>query len=317
MANVSEALKSGAVAERAAVAKPPIKLFRNMAAKIAMVPMMATVIFVFIGCTAWTMFYSLTTSRVLPTAYPLGKDFAGFGNYERLFHDNRWQISIHNLFIYGVFTLVFVFAIGFLLAVLMDQKIRFENAFRTIFLYPFALSFVITGLVWQWMLNPAFGLQKSIRDMGWESFSFDWIANRKMVVYTLVIAGVWQMTGLVMALMLAGLRGIDDEIWKASRVDGIPKWRTYVQIVIPMMRPVFVTALVIVAAGIVRTYDLVVAMTGGGPGIASQFPTIYIYEYMFVANLSLGLAASTVLLITVGIIVVPWAYYEFGRRRTQ
>ena len=130
--------------------------------------------------------------------------------------------------VYGVLTLVFVFVVGFLLAVFMDQKIRFENTFRTIFLYPFALSFVITGLVWQWMLNPAFGLQKSIRDLGWESFSFDWIANRKMVVYTLVIAGVWQRTGLVMALMLAGLRGIDDEIWKASRVDGIPKWRTYV-----------------------------------------------------------------------------------------
>ena len=177
----------------------------------------------------------------------------------------------------------------------MDQKIRFENTFRTIFLYPFALSFVITGLVWQWMLNPAFGLQKSVRDLGWESFSFDWIANRKMVVYTLVIAGVWQGTGLVMALMLAGLRGIDDEIWRASRVDGIPKWRTYFSIVIPMMRPVFVTALVIVAAGIVRTYDLVVAMTGGGPGLSSQFPTIYIYEFMFVANLSQGLAASTVL----------------------
>lgn len=317
MANVSQAVKAPTVADRAAVARPPIKLFRNLTAKIAMAPMMATVIFVFIGCTAWTMFYSLTTSRVLPAADPLGKDFARFGNYVRLFHDNRWQISIHNLFLYGFFTLLFVFVVGFILAVLMDQKIRFENTFRTIFLYPFALSFVITGLVWQWMLNPAFGLQKSIRDLGWESFSFDWIANRRMVVYTLVIAGVWQMTGLVMALMLAGLRGVDDEIWKASRVDGIPRWRTYVQIVIPMMRPVFVTALVIVAAGIVRTYDLVVAMTGGGPGISSQFPTIYIYEYMFVANLSLGLAASTVLLITVGIIVVPWAYYEFGRKRTQ
>jgi glucose/mannose transport system permease protein len=317
MANVSHALKSGAVPHRAEVVKPPIKLFRNLTAKIAMAPMMATVIFVFIGCTAWTMFYSLTTSRVLPAGDPLGKDFAGFGQYVRLFNDNRWQISVNNLAVYGVLTLLFVFFVGFILAVFMDQKIRFENAFRTIFLYPFALSFVITGLVWQWMLNPAFGLQKSIRDMGWASFSFDWIANRRMVVYTLVIAGVWQMTGLVMALMLAGLRGIDDEIWKASRVDGIPKWRTYIQIVIPMMRPVFVTALVIVAAGIVRTYDLVVAMTGGGPGLSSQFPTIYIYEYMFVANLSQGLAASTVLLITVAIIVVPWAYYEFGRRRTQ
>lgn len=316
MANVSEAVRATPVTE-AVIVKPPIKLFRNLTAKMAMTPMMLTVIFVFIGCTAWTIFYSMTVSRVLPASDPLGKDFVGLEQYVRLFASNRWQISVKNLAVYGVLALIFVFVVGFILAVLMDQKIRFENTFRTIFLYPFALSFVITGLVWQWMLNPAFGLQKSVRDLGWESFSFDWIANRKMVVYTLVIAGVWQGTGLVMALMLAGLRGIDEEIWKASRVDGIPKWRTYISIVIPMIRPVFVTAFVIVAAGLVRTYDLVVAMTGGGPGLSSQFPTIYIYEFMFVANLSQGLAASTVLLVTVGIILVPWAYFEFGRRRTQ
>jgi glucose/mannose transport system permease protein len=316
MANASPTATNAAIAPVDYTPRPPPKYLRNLTAKMAMTPMMATVIVVFIGCTLWTIFYSLTESRVLPAADPLGANFVGLDQYVRLFHSNRWQISIKNLALYGVLALAFAFIVGFLLAVLMDQKIRFENTFRTIFLYPFALSFVITGLVWQWMLNPAFGLQKSVRDLGWESFTFDWIANRKMVVYTLVIAGVWQVTGLVMALMLAGLRGIDDEIWKAARVDGIPKWRTYVSIVIPMMRPVFVTTLVIVAAGIVRTYDLVVAMTGGGPGLSSQFPTIYIYEFMFVANLSQGLAASTVLLVTVAVIVVPWAYYEFGRRRT-
>jgi glucose/mannose transport system permease protein len=248
---------------------------------------------------------------VLPTP-----NFVAFDNYERLFSDRRWNISVTNMFKYGVFGLTFSFVVGFLLAVLMDQKIRFEDAFRTIFLYPFALSFVITGIVWAWMLNPAFGLQQTVRGLGWESFTFDWIANRQMVVYTLVIAGLWQGTGLVMALMLAGLRGIDEEIWKASRVDGIPKWRTYLFVVIPMMRPVFVTALVIVASGIVRIYDLVVAMTGGGPGLSSQFPAVYVYEYMFVANLGLGLAASSVMLIAVAVIVVPWAFYEFGRKRT-
>ncbi|MEX0853388.1 MAG: sugar ABC transporter permease [Bauldia sp.] len=294
--------------------KRPNKLFRNMASKIALSPMMATVVFVFIGCTLWTIAYSLTNSRTLPTP-DFVRDFAGFAQYERLFGTRRWKISVKNLEIFGLLSLTFMFVVGFLLAVFMDQKIRFENTFRTIFLYPFALSFVITGIVWAWMLNPAFGLQKSIRDLGWTSFSFDWVANTKMVIYTLVIAAVWQGTGLMMALMLAGLRGIDDEIWKASRVDGIPKWRTYIFIVIPMMRPVFITALVIFAAGAVRTYDLAVAMTGGGPGIASQLPTLYIYEYMFTSYLSQGLAASTVLLATVAIVVVPWAFYEFGRRR--
>ncbi len=295
----------------------PFRLFHNAAAKMALTPMMLTVIFVFIGGTVWTIVYSLTASRVLPAADPFGKDFVGLAQYQRLFESARWIISVKNIAVFGVLSLVFVFVVGFLLAVFMDQKIRFENTFRTIFLYPFALSFVITGLVWQWMLNPAFGLQKSVRGLGWTSFSFDWIANRQMVVYTLVIAAVWQGTGLVMALMLAGLRGVDDEIWRASRVDGIPKWRTYVFIVIPMLRPVFVTALVIVAAGIVRTYDLVVAMTGGGPGLSSQFPTLYVYEFMFTNYLSQGLAASTVMLIAVAVIVVPWAFYEFGRKRTR
>ena len=297
--------------DRLVVVKPPIKLFRNASAKIAAIPMVWTVLVVFIGCTIWTVVYSFTSSRVLPT-----HNFIGFDNYERLFADRRWNISVGNMFRYGVFGLTFSFIIGFLLAVLMDQKIRFENTFRTIFLYPFALSFVITGIVWAWILSPAFGLQQSIRSLGWESFTFDWIANRQMVVYTLVIAGLWQGTGLVMALMLAGLRGIDDEIWKASRVDGIPKWRTYLFIVIPMMRPVFVTALVIVASGIVRIYDLVVAMTGGGPGLSSQFPAVFVYEYIFVSNLGLGLSASTVMLLAVAVIVIPWAFYEFGRKRT-
>jgi glucose/mannose transport system permease protein len=295
----------------ATVVRPPLKIFRNLNAKIAAIPMIWTVLFVFIGCTVWTIYYSFTNSRVLANG-----DWVGFANYDKLFNDRRWNISVANMFKYGVFGLTFSFIIGFLLAVLMDQKIRFENTFRTIFLYPFALSFVITGIVWAWTLSPAFGLQKSIRDLGWTSFSFDWIANREMVVYTLVIAGLWQGTGLVMALMLAGLRGIDEEIWKASRVDGIPKWRTYGFIVIPMMRPVFVTALVIVASGIVRIYDLVVAMTGGGPGLSSQFPAVYVYEYMFASNLALGLAASTVMLLAVAVVVVPWAFYEFGYKRT-
>jgi len=274
--------------------------------------MVATVLWVYVGSVLWSMRISVSSSRTLPLP-----DFVGLKQYARLFDSERWMISLQNMALFGVLFIVACLAIGFLLAVFIDQRVRAEGVLRTIFLYPYAMSFVATGLVWQWMLNPAFGLQKSVRDVGWTSFSFDWIANRQLVVYTLVIAAVWQGTGLVMALMLAGLRGIDDEIWRASRVDGIPRWKTYLYIVIPMLRPVVVTALVIVAAGIVRTYDLVVAMTGGGPGLSSQFPTLYVYEFMFVSNLSQGLAASTVMLITVAIIVVPWAFFEFGRRRSR
>jgi ABC-type sugar transport system permease subunit len=202
--------------------------------------------------------------------------------------------------IYGVLSLVFSLVIGFVLAALMDQKIRFENTFRTIFLYPFALSFIVTGLVWQWILNPEFGIQSVVRSLGWESFTFDPLYNADIVIYGILIAGLWQGTGLVMCLMLAGLRGIDEDIWKAARVDGIPMWKTYLFIVIPMMRPVFITTLVIIASGIVKVYDLVVAQTGGGPGIASEVPAKYVYDYMFQAqNLGQGFAASTMMLLTV------------------
>jgi len=224
--------------------------------------------------------------------------------------------SIENLAIYGICILVFSLTLGFLLAVLLDQKIRFENTFRTIFLYPFALSFIVTGLVWQWILNPGFGVAEVIRDLGFENFELTVLSSREYSIYAIVIAGLWQGTGLVMALMLAGLRGIDQDIWKASRVDGIPAWRTYLFIVIPMMRPVFITTLVIIASGIVKVYDLVVAMTQGGPGISSEVPAKYVYDYMFGrANLGQGFAASTVMLTTVLIILIPWGYMEFRQKK--
>lgn len=291
--------------------KRRIRLLRNLNAKVASIPMIVTVLVVFIGGTVWTVVYSFTSSKLLPRL-----DFVGLEQYHRLWSAPRWVIAIKNLAIYGALSLVFQLAIGFLLAALMDQKIRFENTFRTIFLYPFALSFVVTGLVWQWILNPTFGIQSVVRNLGWTSFTFDPLYDADIVIYGLLIAALWQGTGLVMCLMLAGLRGIDEDIWKAARLDGIPVWKTYLFIVIPMMRPVLMTTLVIISAGIVRVYDLVVAQTSGGPGIASEVPAKYVYDYMFLAqNLGQGLAGSTMMLITVIIVVVPWAYLEFGKKR--
>lgn len=289
----------------------PRSLFRNLNAKIASLPMIFTALVVFVGGTGWTILYSFTNSRLLPRL-----NFVGLQQYERLWSTPRWLASIENLLIYGILLLVFSLVIGFILAALLDQKIRFENTFRTIILYPFALSFIVTGLVWQWLLNPDFGVQHFVRGLGWESFAFNPLYDQSIVIYGIAIAGLWQGTGLVMCLMLAGLRGIDEDIWKAARVDGIPMWKTYVFIVIPMMRPVFVTTLVIIASGIVRVYDLVVAQTSGGPGHASEVPAKYVYDYMFSAqNLGQGFAASTMMLLTVAIVVVPWAYLEFGGRR--
>ncbi|AZL60397.1 sugar ABC transporter permease [Tabrizicola piscis] len=290
----------------------PRRLLRNMNAKIAAIPMILTTLVVFVGGTIWTVVYSFTDSKLLPRLR-----WAGLEQYERLWGTSRWLISIENLLFYGVMSLVFTIAMGFLLAVLMDQKIRHEDTFRTIMLYPFALSFIVTGLVWQWILNPQFGIQEIVRDWGWTSFSFDPLNSPDTVLYGLLIAGLWQGTGFVMCLMLAGLRGIDEDIWKAARVDGIPTWKTYVVVIIPMMRAVFVTTLVIVASGIIRLYDLVVAMTSGGPGgNASQVPAMYVYDYMFQAqNLGQGFAASTMMLLSVLIVLIPWAYLEFGGKK--
>ncbi|MGK6315917.1 carbohydrate ABC transporter permease [Neorhizobium sp. DT-125] len=294
-----------------AAAGRPNHLFRNLNSKIASIPMILVASVIFLGGTIWTVIYSFTNSRLLPRL-----NFVGLDQYERLWASSRWIISIQNLAIYGILSLIFSLVIGFVLAALMDQKIRFENAFRTIFLYPFALSFIVTGLVWQWVLNPEFGVQSVVRSLGWTGFSFDPLYDPDIVIYGILIAALWQGTGLVMCLMLAGLRGIDEDIWKAARVDGIPMWKTYLLIVIPMMRPVFITTLVLIASGIVKVYDLVVAQTSGGPGNASEVPAKYVYDYMFQAqNLGQGFAASTMMLLTVAIIIIPWAYLEFGGRK--
>lgn len=287
------------------------RLFRNMNAKIACIPMILTALVVFLGGTVWTIVHSFTNSRLLPKL-----KFVGFDQYERLWSSNRWMISVENLTIYGICSLVLTMTLGFALAAMLDRKIRGEAVFRTIFLYPFALSFVVTGLAWQWILNPEFGIESIVRQMGWEGFAFDPLNNPDIVIFGVLIAGLWQGTGLIMVIMLAGLRGIDDDIWKAARVDGIGTVKTYVCIIIPMMRPVFITALVLIASGIIKLYDLVVAQTNGGPGISSEVPAKYVINYMFQAqNLGQGFAASTMMLVSVTIILIPWAYLEFGGKK--
>jgi glucose/mannose transport system permease protein len=286
----------------------PNFLFRNKTAKIAAIPMILTALFVFVGGTAWTVTYSFTKSGLLPKL-----KWVGFAQYDRLWNTKKWLVAIENLAIYGICMLILMFLIGFILAALIDQKVRFENTFRTVILYPYAMSFVVTGLVWQWILNPEFGLERIVRDLGWESFEFNPLYNSEIAIFGVLIAGLWQGSGLVMVLMLAGLRGIDQEIWKAARIDGIPTWKTYIFIIIPMMRPVFITTLVIVTAGIVKVYDLIVAQTSGGPGISTEVPAKYVYDAMFTAqNLGQGFAASTMMLLTVVIVIIPWAILEFG-----
>ena len=289
----------------------PNRLFRNLSSKIASIPMALTALVIFIGCSAWTVVYSFTGSRLLPKTRWVGVD-----QYDRLWGTDRWIVSIENLAIYGGCMLMFSLTLGFVMAALLDQRIRFENTFRTVFLYPYALSFVVTGLTWQWMLNPTFGLQKVVRDFGFVDFTFAPLTNSDFAIYGVLLAGLWQGTGLVMVIMLAGLRGIDEDIWKASRVDGIPKWKTYIMIVLPLMRGALITAVVLVATSIIKVFDLIVAQTQGGPGLATEVPAKYVMDMMFRnQNLGQGFAASTMMLLFVMIILIPWAVYEYREKR--
>ena len=285
-------------------------LAARLPARLALLPAALVVVVVYLGCMLWTVRLSLTSSKLLPTL-----DFVGFDQYRRLLTNTRFLISAENVVVFGVLFLTGCLVLGFLLAVFIDQQVRGEGVFRTVFLYPHAMSFIVTGLVWQWFLNPALGLQKLVRDAGFPDFTFDWLVNREMVVYTLVIAGIWQSSGLVMAIMLAGLRGVDEDIWKATRVDGIPTWRVYVSIVLPLLRPMLITATVLLAIAVVKVYDLVVAMTGGGPGIASEMPAKFVMDHLFQrGNVGLATACATVMLITVIAVLAPWLYAQYGPR---
>ncbi|WP_406857543.1 sugar ABC transporter permease [Alsobacter sp. KACC 23698] len=285
------------------------RLASRFAALLGLTPALAILLVVYVGCTAWTIWISMTSSRMLPSS-----NFVGLRQYEALFANERWQVSVGNLAVFGVLFMLASIALGFLLAVAIDQRVRGENLLRSIFLYPFSMSFIVTGLVWQWLLNPTFGIEKMGRDLGFADFRFDWIVRQDMVIYTLVFAAVWHAAGLVMAIMLAGLRGIDEDIWKAARIDGLPPWRVYLSVVIPMLGASFATASVLLATSVVRLYDLSVAMTNGGPGVASEVPAKFVMDHLFErGNLGLATAAATSMLITVAAVVGPWLYWQSRR----
>lgn len=283
--------------------RPALKLTR-LTPHAALLPMALTAIVAYLGAAAWTLVISLTGSRTFPSGR-----FIGLAQYGRLFDNERWMLSLHNLAVYGVLFILACLVIGFLLAVFIDQRVRGEGVFRTIFLYPYAMSFVATGLVWQWLLTPGDGLDGVVRGLGFPGFTFDWIVRQDLVIYTVVIATVWQASGLVMALMLAGLRGVDPDIWKAARLDGIPPWRVYTRIVLPMLWPTIATVLLLLSTAVVKLYDAVVAMTNGGPGTASEVPTKFIMDHLFLrSNVGLASAGAVVLLVPVLALLAPYAY---------
>jgi glucose/mannose transport system permease protein len=259
---------------------------------------------------AWTIWVSFTRSTLLPEY-----SWAGTRNYTSMLASRNWQVAYSNLFIYGALFVVGTMAIGLLLAVLIDQRIRGENAFRTIFLYPIAVSFVVTGTVWAWLLNPSIGLQKLMHDLGWMDFRFEWLIDRDKAIYTIVIAGIWHGAGFAMALFLAGLRSVDADLLKAAQIDGAGPWRTYRRVVFPTIVPIFAAVLVMLLQFAIKTYDLVVALTAGGPGISSVLPTVVVYDFMFQrGELARGSAAAVMLLASLTIVLLPYAGWRLWRQ---
>ncbi|HTO21727.1 MAG TPA: sugar ABC transporter permease [Spirochaetia bacterium] len=288
------------------------RFIHKYAAYIAVVPVLLVAFGFYFGSTVWSMVMSLTASRVFPDL-----TFVGFRQYVRLFHDDVWVLSLQNLLIF-VLGSVGSLVLGFLLAVLLDGKTMGERVFRTIYLYPLAISLIITGLVWQWLFNPSMGLQQFFRDLGLKDFDFNWVGSKSKVMYAIIMAAVWQSAGFYMVLSSSGIKGIDSEIWQASRVDGIPKLRMYVEVIIPMMKFTFLTAFVLLSIGAVKAYDIIVAMTNGGPGGHSELPSYYIVDmYMYRHNIAVGASGSTILLLLVAACMLPFGIVNLVLRRRR
>ncbi|MCA3440747.1 MAG: sugar ABC transporter permease [Rhodobacter sp.] len=279
--------------------------------KLVLAPSFAVTILFVYGFIGFTVLLSFTGSKMLPSF-----KWVGWENYEKLWALPAWNTAVMNIAIFASLYIVICTAVGLMLAIFLDQKIRGEGVLRPIYLYPMALSFIVTGTAWKWFLDPGIGLENVMHLWGWQSFSFTWIKDGNMAIYTIVIAAVWQTSGFVMAMFLAGLRGIDNEILKAAQIDGASNWQLYRRIVIPLLRPAFLSAFVILSHLAIKSYDLVVALTGGGPGRATEMPATFMYSYTFTRNqMGIGASSAVIMLMTIAAIMVPYLYAEMKEKK--
>ena len=288
------------------------KLRSSLVPKAVLVPSFVVMLVFFYGFILWTVYISLTNSRMLPRY-----EFAGFFQYITLFFEqDRWLIAMRNLGIFsGLFILISV-VVGLLLAILLDQRVRGERIFQTVYLYPMALSFIVTGTVWKWILNPSLGIEKLVRAIGFSGFEFRWLVDTRMAIYTIVIAAVWQASGYIMSLFLAGLRGIDTSIPEAAKIDGASLVRVYWNVLVPMLRPVFLSSIIILTHLSIKSFDLVVVLTQGGPGISTDMPATFMYDFAFKYDrLALGAASSVVMFLMVMAITIPYMLHELKGTR--
>ncbi len=284
---------------------------QNWIPKLVLSPSLAMMLVFVYGFILFSVYLSFTDSRILPSF-----GWVGWENYDKLWRLSHWETSLINMGIFAGLYIVICTCIGLGLAIFLDQKIRGEGLLRPIYLYPMALSFIVTGTAWKWFLDPGIGLENVMHTWGWTSFEFDWIKNRDYAIYTVVLAAVWQTSGFVMAMFLAGLRGIDNEILRAAQMDGASNWNLYRRIIIPQLRPAFLSAFVILSHLAIKTFDLVIALTGGGPGRATELPATFMYSYTFTRNqMGIGAASATIMLMTIAAIMIPYLYAELREKR--
>ena len=278
----------------------------DIVARLTLLPtVLFSLIFVY-GFIAFTIYISFTNSKILPN-----NDWIGISNYIKLFKLNHWLIALKNMGIFFVLYIGISTVLGLFLAILIDLNKLGESVFRPIFIYPMAISFIVTGTAWKWFLDPGIGLEHVMRLWGFTDFVFDWIKNSEKSIYTIVIAAIWQVSGFVMINFLAGIRAIEHSSIESAIVDGAGTFRLYTKIIIPQLGPSFFSVFVILGHMAIKSYDLVVALTGGGPGRSSELPSTFMYSYTFTRNqMGIGAASSVFMLIAISFFIIPYVYKQ-------
>ena len=279
--------------------------------QLAISPALAVSVLFFYGLTAWVGAVSLTDSQGL-----LNWQWVGWRQYERLWADDNWWRALGNLLRYLPIVVGVPMVLGCLLAVLLDQKVRLEGGIRTVILYPLALSWIVSGTIWRWLLSPDTGIEAWLHGVGLPDATFDWIVQPKRAVFALALVAVWHGTGFVMAMFIAGLRSVDESVFKAAMIDGASLPRIYWSIVLPTLRPTVFSAALILLPAALRTFDLVVVLTQGGPGQSSVLPAYYMFDRFFRRDqMGLGAASGSILLMMCAAIAVPYIVGELRRQR--
>jgi glucose/mannose transport system permease protein len=237
--------------------------------------------------------------------------FVGLRNYIRLFGIERFQNDLINTVHFTAFFLAGCLILGLGAAVLLDQRLRGTIFFQNVFMYPLALAFVVTGTVWRWIFNPFTGINVILDNLHLGFLKSGWLTDTNVALNAVVIAAVWQMSGFCMAMFLAGLRGIPEELREAARVDGASEWQLFWRVIFPLLRPITLSAVIILGHISLKIFDLVYVMTQGGPGYSSDMPSLYMFRATFQENLyGRGAAIATMLLLMVAVLIVPYLIWN-------